>query len=67
MCVAENKFTALDGRNPTETLKLNSENMILTSQDNFEGDAENEKEMERCLFWRAGGSSHDQDQQKSWS
>ena len=32
--------------------------MILTSQDNFEADAENGKEMERCFFWRAGGSSH---------
>lgn len=62
MCVAGKKLTALDGINPTETLKFNSENMILTSQDNFEGDAENGKEMERCLFWGAGGSSHDQDQ-----
>lgn len=28
-----------------QRLWLNSENMILTSPDNFEGDAENEKEM----------------------
>lgn len=56
------RFTDLGSRDLTETLKLNSENMILTFQDTFEGDGENGKEMKRCLCWGAGGSSCDEDQ-----
>ena len=44
------------------SLKLNSENVILTFQDTFEGDGEDGEEMKRCLCWGAGGSSCDKEQ-----
>ena len=56
------RFTDLGSRDLTEALKLNSENVILTFQDTFEGDGEDGEEMKRCLCWGAGGSSCDKEQ-----